>query len=156
MTLEDIQHELALAVAAQLAGPSLRGRVIRAIALDVHPWHGHIGLCLLTDEDEEYPSLRVQYEEMASWRLFNLAATPQWPRVAPLAEAMRAQYEAAGDAKGKRLLLPAAAAALDSPIVTDALAPLTLAPSFERFVGDPDDPEQTNLCAPERGGGLAP
>jgi len=97
-----MEHELALAIADALRSAPLRGRVIRAIALDVHPWHGHIGLCVLTDEDEEYPSLREQREDMASWSFFNLAATPEGPRVAPLAEAMRAEYERAGDAKERR------------------------------------------------------
>lgn len=46
-------------------------------------------------------------------------------------------------------ILAACARALEGPRVTEVLGELTLAPDFERFVGDPDDFDQHNLCAPE-------
>lgn len=145
MDPSDFERELAAAIADELreAAPRLAGRVLRSVALDVHPWHGHINLAVLTDDDPPYASRREQRAEMASWQLFEIVPAP-WPRAAGAAAAMRAAYQAnrgTGDA-----FLAAAARSLDDARVTDVLAAYPLAPEFERFVGHPDDPDQRNLC----------
>lgn len=166
MDWRTFSDRLAEAIAAELVAQDekLRDRVLRAIALDVHPWHGHIGLSALTDRDPAYESIVVQREEIASWGLFELARRGScWARVRELEDWMgeqsvgknpdAADYDhdaeprtAAQQAVADHAALEASARALDDERVTEALSRFRLAPDFERFVGHPDDSSQTNLC----------
>lgn len=148
MKLSRFTAELATLIADELRARAdqLRPLVLRCVALDVHPWHGRISLAILTSDDVAYSDIKAQREDMAAWSGFALTAAGDspWPRADALAAAMRAEYEVHRDAG---VLLSAAASALDAAEVTAVLAGFELAPTFERFVGDPDDPDQNNLCA---------
>lgn len=158
-TFED---RLAEAAAAELRerAPELADRTIRCVALDVHPWRGHIGLAVLTDRDPDYESVREQREDMAGWELFELARRGQrWQRVLDLEDWMKTACSgrgprrddaptAAEHADPVKAALEASARALDDDRVTATLAELRISSDFERFVGHPDDSEQTNLCRP--------
>lgn len=153
MELDRFEQALAVAIAARLdaLADTHAVRVLRSVALDVHPWHGRIGLAVLTDEDPPYGSKIEQREEMAAWRVFELAtspaATPEsaWPSVDELGRAMRAAYSQ--DRASAQAYLEAAARALDDARVTAVLRRFATSPDFERFVGHPDDSSCTNLCA---------
>ncbi|MGE0493011.1 MAG: hypothetical protein AB7S38_27615 [Vulcanimicrobiota bacterium] len=70
---------------------------IAMLVLDLHPWEGHLELCLLTrDEARQDPALR-SVEESAAWQHFAFSEElVSWAPTAALAARMRADYEQAG------------------------------------------------------------
>lgn len=118
-------------------------------AVDCHPWHGHIGLCLLTvPEAAADPGLRDP-AQMASWRLFHFAqATAAHGVIEKLAQEMELDYRGAEDlAETATAYLRVTAEAVASAPVQAALGRVFGTPDFRVSVAHPDTGEE--FCASE-------
>lgn len=137
--------ELTTAVVAALReqAPALMGEELALLALDLHPWHGQIALCLLTEaECLGDPDLRDPVE-MAGWRFFEFSERLEaWRAVHPLAQAMKADYEASRESAEK--YFEVGAQVLGSPQVATELAKYRLGRQFRLSVAHPDS--QREYC----------
>lgn len=133
----------------------LKVETIRALAYDCAPWHGGIGLCLLTGR-EEFPEETYGKWSLGDWRLQDFTSSvgaEGWPAVRDLAQIMLQYYE--GVTKADTDLTPAeraevifccCAKALQSKQVAESLERYQLSGDFELGVFDPDDPDGMNYC----------
>lgn len=143
------RNELAKTIAQALDKNMARfaGASVRGLAIDCHPWHRVLELCLCTDADE------VKWD-LADWKHFQFTRTPdgdKWPETVALCQAMFDYCEADDDEDYQEkttLMIQVCAQALLSSAVKKALKDYKLADDFELFVSHPDDPDE-NLCETE-------
>lgn len=97
MDLTRWRAQLASCLAGVLAELPVPPDEIAMLVVDLHPWEGHLELCLLTHaEARQDPGLR-SVEESAAWHHFAFTEElGSWTPTAALAEQMRADYEQAG------------------------------------------------------------
>ena len=149
-------NRLADCTAAELDYWQSRWKVetIRALALDCHPWHGGIGLCLLTTR-EEFADDDLGKWALGDWRLQDFTSSvgaPGWPAVKDLEQRMQQYYN--GETETDVDLEPAdradvifrcCAKALCSDVVATSLKRYRRGGDFEVGVFDPDHPAR-NYC----------
>jgi hypothetical protein len=127
---------------------------IRALALDCAPWHGSIGLCLLTTR-EDFPEDEYGKWALGDWRLQDFTGSigaEGWPAVQDLEQIMQQYYEGQAMTDADRepveraqVIFRCCATALLSDKVAAALKHYDLSADFEIGVFDPDHPG-TNYC----------
>lgn len=148
------ERELSDLIAAELdhQAEQLRPHELRAVALDCHPWHSILDLAVLTDADD------ADKWEIGDWQLYPL--TPEdddaapWTAAGSWARLAREYWESAvagnsherGEQAADRLF-QSCARALESAGVRSTLAKFRLAEDFQLYVGNPDDPDETNYCS---------
>ncbi len=127
---------------------------IRGLAIDCHPWHKVLELCLCTDLDDQFIEENGKWW-LADWRYFQFTRTVEgnkWPATQALCEAMFDYCEEnnSQDDFERRtgLVVRICAQALLSPTVKEAIKNYDLADDFEFFVSHPDELEE-NLCQSE-------
>jgi hypothetical protein len=153
-----------IATALKKYAPQLRGRSIRALAIDCHPWHRVLELCLCTELDDEKIAQWGKWC-LAYWKYFQFTRTPKgnnWPESVPICDAMYEYCEGGPPGQEKDppgldeyetrtwLMIKVCAQALLSDVVSDVLKDFKLAKDFELFVSHPDDGWDRNLCRSER------
>jgi len=128
---------------------------IRALAYDCHPWHGGIGLCLLTSR-EDFPEETYGKWALGDWRLQDFTSSigaEGWPAAKDLGQLMLQYYD--GETTTDTDLTPAeradvifrcCAKALRSEKVAESLTRYQLSSDFEFGVFDPDKSAGTNYC----------
>jgi hypothetical protein len=128
---------------------------IRALAYDCHPWHGGIGLCLLTSR-EEFPDETYGKWSLGDWRLQDFTSSigaEGWPAVKHLAQLMLQYYEGKTTTDTERtpaeradVIFQCCAKALRSETVAACLKRYRLSADFEVGVFDPDKSAGKNYC----------
>jgi len=139
---ETWSSDLAGIIAATVAelAPNFAGESIAMLAIDCHPWHGTLALCVLTESEcADDPELRDP-AEMAAWRFFECSeGVDAWSPAFALAESMRAAYDAADDSAAVAgSYLQNCADALAHQSVSDALSKLNVSPQFRLSITHPD------------------
>jgi hypothetical protein len=131
----------AIAAAVQELAPRLRGTPVAFLVVDCQPWHGSIGLAILTVREAEADQLLLDPMEMAAWRHYDFTAgLPSWLLAGTLGRTMQAAYEAADDRRGvAEAFFRACAEAVATPEAADALELLERASGFRISVAHPDD-----------------
>jgi hypothetical protein len=73
---DDWTPRLAATVAAAVRefAPALRGTPLVVLAIDCHPWHGSVGLSVLTAAEVAADGLLAEPVEEVAWRHYNLTA----------------------------------------------------------------------------------
>ncbi|NUP12303.1 MAG: hypothetical protein HOW73_40170 [Polyangiaceae bacterium] len=145
--LETWSSELARVLADALL--ALRNRIghaeIRAFAIDCYPWHGSIAFSVLTSEEVRDDPLLDAVEEMAAWRYYDFASTPDGgtPGIDALGEVMRREYTSATDAGARAAVtdafLEACAEAAADSMVSAVLETFVRADNFWTRVAQPDE-----------------
>ena len=119
------------------------------LAVDCHPWHGHLGLVVLkTSEIEKNPRLDDP-GEMATWDLFDLSkGLPSHEELKLLGKEMALSYRAAeSPSKVADNYMRMCSAAMKTDLVGSKLTNFTLAPTFRLSVAHPDDGREFINCA---------
>jgi hypothetical protein len=152
---DEFANELAQRIYLELNGVKsyLKYDEIRALAIDCHPWHGCIILCILTNR-EDFSEAQCGKWSMADWRYYDFSSTPDasWPFAKDLIEQMTKYYESGAEGTATfraDKIYRACAKALCSPTVSKALNfyKFNLASDFEFGVFDPDRyPKKENYC----------
>lgn len=126
------------------AAPRISSVELVMLAVDCHPWNGHLGLALLTSDEVLEDPLLASVDEMAAWKHFNFSdQLAAWSGAAVLAEAMQLRYDSATDkAAAARASLLETAEALVSAVRAGALRPYNLAANFRVSVAHPDSGEE--------------
>jgi hypothetical protein len=121
--------------------PVMRGIPVVLLALDCQPWHGSLGLSLLTAAEAEADTQLADPAEMAAWRYYDFSAgLVSWQPAALLGRSMRAAYESAPDRRATaESFFRACAEALASPDVAGVVGSLARADEFRMSVAHPDD-----------------
>jgi len=138
---------------ARLAGlivnalSEFRGQVdgqIEAFAVDCHPWHGGLGLAMLTHDEVVNDPVLFDPAEMAAWKHFDFGSNlASWQAAADLASQMREAYYKSNDhADVAEEYLRACADAVATPAVQQALSKYDLTDAFRIFVRHPDTDKQ--------------
>src|SRR5713226_5106977 len=128
---------------------------IRALAYDGHPWHGGIGLCLLTSR-EEFPEEAYGKWALGDWRLQDFTSSigaEGWPAVKDLGQMMLQYHEGETTtdtdltlAERADVIFRCCAKALRSKQVAESLKRYQLSSDFELGVVDPDKSAGKNYC----------
>jgi hypothetical protein len=141
-----------IASAVREFGPSLRGVPLALLAVDCHPWHGSLGLAVLTAAEAESDPLLMNPGEMAAWRYYLFSdRLESWHLAAGLAREMQATYETASDrAAVAGAFFSACALAMEKPEVVEAIDRLERAPNFRISVAHPDSGEEFYLMTKRR------
>lgn len=134
---------LADAIAASLRefAPQLQGTAVARLQVICLPWHGQLGLAILTaDEVAADPSLDDPRMTM-DWQHGEFTEeVDAWDQTTPLAQAMRAVYYSSSDCPTTAAaFLQASARAAASPTVAEAVGLLDRAEGFRISVIHPDD-----------------
>ena len=129
-----------IAAAVREFAPIVGDDRITLFAVDCHPWHGMLGLAVLTaDEAATDPELNDP-AEMAAWRHYDFASGLAAGRaLIPLGAEMRSAYYEAGDRPATaEAYLRACVSAAASPTVAAALDQFKRADGFRLSVTHPD------------------
>ena len=129
-----------IAAAVREFAPAVGDDRVALFAVDCHPWHGMLGLAVLTaDEAGTDPELNNP-AEMAAWRHYDFASgLAAGCAFIPLGAEMRSAYYEAGDRPGTAVAyLRACAAAAAGPTVAAALDLFKRADGFRLSVAHPD------------------
>jgi len=97
---DDWIPRLAATVAATIRefAPKLCGIPVKILAVDCHPWHGSVGLAVLTADEAVMDGMLADPSEMASWQHYRFSeGLASWQLAAPLGCVMRAVYEVAAE-----------------------------------------------------------
>lgn len=143
-------NELAQRIYLELNGVKLYLKYdeIRALAIDCHPWHGCIVLCMLTNR-EDFSEEQCGKWSMAEWRYYDFSSTSF---AKDLIEQMTKYYESGAEGTATfraDKIYRACAKALCSLTVSKALNfyEFNLASDFEFGIFDPDRYHKTeNYC----------
>jgi hypothetical protein len=129
-----------IAAAIQEIAPLLANESIALFAVDCHPWHGMVGLAILTSEELARNSLLAEPSEMAEWQHYDFACQlAAGKSFIPLGEEMRSAYYQAEDRpRMAEAFLKACAVAATTPQVTAALELLKREKNFRISVTHPD------------------
>ncbi len=110
------------------------------LALDCHPWHGSIGIAVLTAKEVAAGRALDDPAEMAAWRLFDFARNfGSWQVVSALGKEMKSAYESGDRPEVVEAFLRACATAVTSYPVTKALESFMLVDGFRLSVAHPDN-----------------
>jgi hypothetical protein len=146
------RNELAEAIADALKQYSgkFESHRVHGLAIDCHPWHKTLELCLCTDEDEAFIKKHGKWW-LADWKHFQFTRAARghsWPAVKSLAKQMYVYHEKGDGEPEERVwdIICACAGALLSRPVVKALQEYKLAKDFDVFVTDPDDEDAGNVC----------
>ena len=142
--------DLAGIIAATIAelAPKFAGESIAMLAVDCHPWHGTLALCVLTESEcADDPELRDP-AEMAAWKFFDCSdGVAAWSATTGMGDSMRASYDSADDsAHTATTYLQSCADALSHSRVADVLSNVNVSSGFRLSVTHPDD--GTEYCGP--------
>ena len=103
---DDWMPRLSAAIAATVRefASGLRDMPVALLAVDCHPWHGSVGLSVLTAEEADADALLNDPAEMAAWRHHDFSAGfASWQSAVLLGRSMQAAYEggrrSAGDGR---------------------------------------------------------
>ena len=140
---ETWSSDLAGIVAATLVElmPRFAGDKLAMLAIDCHPWHGTLALCVLTESEcADAPDLRDPAEK-AAWKFFECSdGADAWSPAAALAESMRDAYESADDrATVAAEYLKHCADSLAHHSVAETLKRVDTSPQFRLSITHPDD-----------------
>lgn len=121
--------------------PVLRGTPVVLLAVDCQPWHGLLGISLLTAAEVDADAQLADPAEMAAWRYYDFSAgLASWQPAALLGRFMQAAYESASDRQATaESFLRACAGAVASPLVVAAVRSLERTGNFRISVTDPDN-----------------
>jgi hypothetical protein len=113
-------------------------------AVDCHPWHGMIGLAMVTSEELVSEPFLAEPAEMAAWRHYNFAGQLAAGKLfIPLGEEMFSAYDQFEDKPtGALTFLEACAIAATSSQVTAALGLLNRESGFRVSVTHPDSDQE--------------
>ena len=130
----------AIAAAVQEIALLLINESIALFAVDCHPWHGMVGLAMLTGEELASNPMLAEPSEMAAWRYYDFAsALAVGKSFIPLGEEMRSAYYQAEDRPSMvEAYLEPCAVAVTAPPVTAALELLKREKGFRISVTHPD------------------
>lgn len=111
------------------------------LAIDCHPWHGVLALCVLTESECTDDSELRDPAEMAAWRFFNCSdGIDAWGATTALAQSMRSDCESAGDnASVATAYFHRCADAFGHSDVVGARSKLGPSPEFRLSVTHPDN-----------------
>ena len=133
----------ALAAGLQRVRPILGDPRLRCVALDCHPWHGHLGICVLTQQEVEHDPSALEPVEMASWRGFGVITGENDGGLEELGARMLSAYlDSVERPACARAYLRASANALVADACVQALLRLRRAEGFRLSVTHPDDEEE--------------
>jgi hypothetical protein len=134
---------LADAIAASLRefAPELRGTVVTLLQMTCLPWHGLLGLALLTAEELDEDADLADPMRTMDWRYGEFTEEVEaWRLTTPLAQEMRAAYNSSSDCPATAIgFLRACARALATATVAEAVGLLKQADGFRISVPHPDD-----------------
>jgi hypothetical protein len=140
---DDWMPRLSAAIAATVRefASGLGDTPVALLAVDCHPWHGSVGLSVLTAAEADADGLLADPAEMAAWRHYDFSAgLASWQPAAPLGRSMRAAYEAAADRRAAaEAFFRACAEAVACPEAVAALGSLQRRGDFRISVACPDD-----------------
>jgi hypothetical protein len=140
---EDWMPRLSAAIAATVRefASELCDTPVALLAVDCHPWHGSIGLSVLTAAEADADGLLADPAEMAAWRHYDFSAgRASWQPAAGLGGSMRAAYEAAADRRAaSEAFFRACAEAVATPEAAVAVESLRRAGDFRISVACPDE-----------------
>jgi hypothetical protein len=134
----------AIAAAVREIAPVLSKESVALFAVDCHPWHGMVGLAILTGaEFADDPSLGKP-SEMAEWRHYDFACERAAGRLfIPLGEEMRSAYYQCEDKPAMAVrFLEACAVAATTPEVAASLGLLKRESGFRVSVTHPDSDQE--------------
>jgi hypothetical protein len=134
----------AIAAAVQDFAPVLGDEPVALFAVDCHPWHGRLGLAVLTSAELAGDSTLADPAEMAEWEHYDFTCDQETGKpFEPLGQEMRSAYEQAEDKAGAaEAFLRACAAAVTSDQVTAALALMKRDVGFRVSVAHPDSDQE--------------
>lgn len=122
------------------SGRRLGRDAVRAFAIDCTPWHAiALSLSFLTDREPD----GGEKWDLANWRLHGFTYDPPWKAGAHLMKEANDYYSVSTNDRRLRVreLCACCVHALLDARVQAALEGLKLAPDFELYVGNPDEPE---------------
>jgi hypothetical protein len=134
---------LADAIAASLRefAPQLRGTAVVLLQVTCLPWHGLLGLAILTAEEFAEEANLAGPMKIMDWQHGEFTEEVEaWGPTTPLAQEMRATYYSSSDCPAAALaFLRACARAAATSTVTEAVSLLKRADGFRISVPHPDD-----------------
>ena len=153
MNLAQFQTDLTVAICAAINRSRDRflGDTLTCLALDIHPYHGFLNLCMRTsDDDADVPFIH-------NWKHSDFAecwGSLNWPEAMPISTAMEMAYvnlrKHCSDGNDSTLCWPffiASARALQDKRIRSSLDGLVQSETFSFFIGDPDDnSSRINYC----------
>lgn len=144
---------LADAIAASIRefAPRLRGTSIVLLQMTCLPWHGLLGLAILTAEELAEDAGLADPMRTMEWRHGEFTEEVEaWRLTTPLAQGMRAAYNSSPDCPAAAIaFLRACARAVATPAVAEAASLLERADGFRISVPHPDD-RRREFFPPER------
>jgi len=132
--------EKAISAALREFAPRVAGSPIAVFAVDCHPWHGKIGLSILTSAEAVAVPVLTAPAEMAAWQNFDFARELSSRHLfTDIEREMEIAYRTNDRKTAVEAFLSACAAAAESSEAASALALLHKAPGFRISVAHPDD-----------------
>jgi len=127
-----------------------KNETIVGLALDCHPWHPVMELCLLTNNEQDQKAVKDWGKwSLADWKYFQFSRTEagdDWIAAEHLVKQMAEYYSSGNGEEAKIVIFKACAEALNSEFVKEAMQLYSLDKEFEFFIADPDDPDANNYC----------
>lgn len=131
----------AVAVALREFAPQLQDTAVVRLQVTCLPWHGCLGLALLTSDELAEDASLADPERTMDWQYGEFTEeVAAWGMTTPLAQAMRAAYYGSSDCPAAALaFLRACARAAATATVAEAVGLLERADGFRISVPHPDD-----------------
>ncbi len=142
MVPRDWTPRLALAIAGALRefASHVGTEPLAMLALDCHPWHGSIGIAVLTAKEVAADRALDNPAEMAAWRFFDFASEfDSWHAATALGQEMKAAYYSGDRPAVVEAFFSACAAAITSDAVAVALEGFIRVDDFRLSAAHPDD-----------------
>ncbi len=134
--------ELAIAISAVLAErqEEFSLQPLRMIAIDCHPWSGHLSFGVLTQQEIDSSPILANPDEMAAWTYFEFPSdSVSWHSTKTLAEQMKQAYFRADTPKTiAEHYFNECAKALRTTIVQQAIDHYPRGKDFRLSVAHPD------------------
>src|SRR5262249_28677409 len=131
------------AIAASLRefAPQLKGRQVALLQVVCLPWHGFLGLAILTAEEFAEDASLSDPRRTMDWQYGEFTEeVDAWDATTPLAQEMRAAYYGSSDCPTAAIaFLRACAQAAATSTVTEAVSVLERTDKFQISVPHPDD-----------------
>jgi hypothetical protein len=138
----DWTPRLASAIAAALReiASQIGAEPLTMLALDCHPWHGSIGVAVLTAKEVAADKALDNPAEMEAWRFFDFASDfSSWQVTTVLAEEMKIAYYSGERPAVVEAFFTACAKAITSDSVSEAISGFTRDGGFRLSVAHPDN-----------------